>query len=276
MSAPVLESTQTTSWSSGSSVVVTKPTNLTEGDLMIFRVCVDSLVTVSNWGGFTAIGDEATSADPTSFLAYKIADASDVVASNFTVTLSGSTNKMGSISRITNADKLGSNYIYAEGSATNTISPSFTGLTPTNHNDSILLLMFWLGANGASGAPTISSYAIGTSNPSWTEVYELSSTTAEDVTASMASATRPETTATGNFTATWSDGSTDSVGQLLAITSPWSFSASESTTVTESLLNNTSFNGSDTTTLTEDVDADKVRNLTNTTKSSSTWLNEKK
>lgn len=279
MAAPVLESTQTTTWAtSGSTVVITKPVSLAVGDLMICRIVTDALRTISNFGGFTAIGDATTSSgDFVSYLGYKIADSGDVAASNFTITLDNSgSNKMGSISRISNPDILASNYVYAEGSATNTVSPSFTGLTPTNHNDSNILLMFWVGANGASGAPTIASYAIATSNPSWTEVYELSSTTTDDVTASMASATRPETTATGNFTATWSDGTTDSVGQLLAITSPWSFSASESTTVTESLLNNTSFNSSDTATLTEDIDAEKVRTWTNTTKNSSTWVNEEK
>lgn len=280
MAAPVLESTQTTTWAtSGQTIVITKPVNLAVGDLMICRIVTETATDISNFSVFTEKSRESTSSGAyNSIIGYKIADSSDVAASNFTITVNTiGDNKMGSISRISNPDTLATNYVYAEGSASNTISPSFTGLTPTNHSDSNLLLMFWLGDNGASGgAPTIASYAIATSNPSWTEVYELSTTTSTDVTASMASATRPETTATGNFTATWSDGTTDSCGQLLAITSPWSFSLAESTTVTESLLNNTTFSYADTTTLTEDVDSAKPRTWTNTTKSSSTWLNQEK
>lgn len=280
MSAPILESTQTSAWSSGSSVTVAKPTGLNVGNLMIFRICVDYIISISNWNGFTPIGDayveSSGSGDIQSFIGYKIADSSDVSATDFTVTLSSSVNKMGSISRISNPDTLASNYVYTEGIATNTISPSFTGLTPTNHNDDTLLLMFFAGVNGSAGAPAISSYGIATSNPSWTEVYELSSTTGNDVTASMASATRPETTATGNFTATWSDGTTDSCGQMIAIASPWTFSTSESTTVSENYLNNVSLNNNEEVETSESYTNNRPQNITNVSKNSSNWLNQKK
>lgn len=280
MAAPVLESTQTTTWATtGSTVVITKPVSLAVGDLMICRIVTSDALTISNFGGFTSIGSEVTGTPGAyeSFVGYKIADSSDVAASNFTITLSNTgSNKMGSISRISNPDTLASNYKYSDSSVANTISPSFAGVTPTNHADSNLLLQFWTVEDGASGgSPTVGSYAIATSNPSWTEIYELSSTTGNDVTASMASATRPETTATGNFSCTFS-ASGDSAGQLLAITSPWTSSVAESTSVTESYLGNTSFNFTETAALTEDTDAEKQRTWTNTTKSSSTWLNEEK
>lgn len=276
----VLESTQTSSWTTtGSTVVLTKPVDLAVGDLLICRISTAFSATISSFGVFTSLGDATTgSGEYRTYLGAKIADSSDVAASNFTVTMSGGgVLKMGSLSRISNPDTLFANYKYVEGSATNTISPSFTGLTPTNHADDNLLLQFWTGDNSNSGIPTIDSYAIATDNPSWTEIYEISDSSGTDVTASMASATRSQTTATGNFSASWSDGTTDSCGQMIAITIPWRIDVDETATLTEVYsYPEQSIIVQESVTPTEDVEATKQRMYTNTDKSSTTWINQNK
>ncbi len=279
MAAPTLESTQTTTWAtSGSTVVITKPTSLAVGDLMICRIVTSDGLTISNFAGFTSIGSQITGSPGAyeSFLGYKIADSGDVAASTFTITLSNSGSiKMGSISRISNPDTLATNYKYSSNSAANTISPSFTGVTPTNHADGNLIMQFWTTEDGSGGSPTIGSYSVATSNPSWTEVYELSSTVGNDVSASMAWAARPEFTATGNFSVTFS-ASADSAGQILAITIPWTINVTESTTLSELYAPlNMSSTISESISLLEVWDTEQQK-WVNQTKNIGTWTNQDK
>lgn len=272
MAAPTYQSTQTTTWATaGSSVVITKPVGLLEGELLIARITTNNGLTVSGLSGFTSFGSQIADSYET-FILYKYADSGDVAASNFTFTISNSgSNKMGSLTRISNADALASNLKYAGNAVSNSISPSFAGVTPTNHADDILLLQFWNAEDGASGgSPLFSAYAIATSNPSWTEEYELTTSTDNDGTASMAYATRPQVTATGNFSATASQ-SGDITGQIVVISIPWSTTIAETVTLTEATKGNLTGLTQETVTLTETVTTEKPQTWSYPNKNSGTW-----
>lgn len=277
MAAPVYQSTQVTTWATaGSTVVITKPTGLAVGDLMICRITTDGVLSISNFSGFTSFGSQAADSYET-FLGWKVADSSDVAASNFTITLSNpGSNKMGSITRITGAEGSATVMKYTGNATNNSISPSFAGVTPTNHGESVIILQFWNADNASGGLPSISAYAIATSNPSWTEEYEITSAVNNDVSASMAYAVRPEVTATGNFSCNTGTGTADPTGQLLVISAPWNTTISESTTLTETTKGDISSLIQESVTLTEDFDTEKPQNWINLDKSSTTWDNLEK
>ena len=94
-------------------------------------------------------------------------------------------------------------------SSTNT--PTFTtGVTPSVANSYLIFVYF------SSFTHTVSSYAITTDNPSWTEITDISEAT-PDMTMALAYASRPETTATGNFTCTTSTTHADHFGRLIVL-----------------------------------------------------------
>ena len=94
-------------------------------------------------------------------------------------------------------------------SSTNT--PTFTtGVTPSVANSYLIFVYF------SSYTHTVSSYAITTNNPSWTEITDINEA-GPDMTMALAYASRPETTATGNFTCTTSTTHDDHFGRLIVL-----------------------------------------------------------
>lgn len=280
MAAPVLQSTQVSTLANvahGASVSVTKPTSLAVGDLMI-ACAVSNLGVLTLPSGFVSLGTQGDgvvdSGQMVSELAWKIADSSDVAASTFAFSNNSGVSRLSfaAISRITGASAASVSYMYGEGSATNTSTPSIAaGVTPKDYGDSVLLIMYWV-ARTASTATA--SYAIGTSNPSWSEGYDVASGSGENV--SMAYATRPELTATGNVSCAGGGGTTDWGVQLLAIPAPLRATVTETVTLTESKILSMSQLVSETATLTESVDADTQRQWTNTSKNNASWVNTDK
>lgn len=195
------------------SCVIVKPVGLTEGDLMLAQVVGMSAAPQGAHtapGGWVGIRQDGTT-QPVSSLFWKIADAADVTASDFTFTATGATSNGGAISAWYDSDGAmavdAHNGTFA-GSTTTIISAP---ITPSVAD--CMILMFCAAANNFF----ISAYAIATDNPStWTERYERNLDVTFDLSLAVGSATRPETTSTGNGTATVSS-SVNVIGQLVAL-----------------------------------------------------------
>lgn len=167
---------------------VDKPDGLAVGDLMIGGLSIRATGTITPPSGFTSIrNSNASTFQMQSF--YKIADAGDVAAANFTFTTTASDRGYAFMIRITGQGSVPvptSNGANGSG-ATMTCG----GVTPSFANSMLLIL----NSNGGFGSNTPS---VVTSNPSWTEKTNLSAAT---YAFACFSATRPEITGTGNATA---------------------------------------------------------------------------
>lgn len=181
-----------TAFANGTTSVVTKPSGLTLGDLMIAQFSADNnSYTFTPPSGFTLI--DTITGGPTPRVSkayYKFADASDVAATNFTFTLSGSTDCAAAIMAFSGASvpqPIFSNSKVVDSSSVLSI-PSINVLA-----NSILVQCMITATGGASSS---SGYAIATSNPAWTEAWDagVGGTLSH---ASAYSAVRSQSTATG-------------------------------------------------------------------------------
>lgn len=279
MAAPVLQSTQTagTSPSSNGALSVTKPTSLAVGDLMIAYAVTGTNFEPAFPSGFTSLGQLGylTGVQNTAEVAYKVADSSDAAASDFSFTAGTA-----SISRITGATA-GGGIKYAGAVTTNNTTGTFSGLTPSDYGDDTLLMQFWSVQSGSS--VNIANYAIATSNPTWTQTYEISPGTES---AAVASATRPEVTATGNATANGAGSAgADWTGQMISIPIVFGFTVTENLAMVEAPTFNVGLKVSETTSLTETITntigkwLNQVKNsisITNQTKNTATFTNQTK
>lgn len=172
---PVVESVSSTSRfdGSGSTITVTKPTGVTAGDLLLtFHTFYEtgsnqSITTLSGW----TLIDSYNAQFVTVAAYYRIADASDVSASNYTWSSSGGSDEwsigMMRISGVAPASTIQASEIDGQTSATTSFTHT-TAVTPANQNS---LIVFYAGAADTTilgSAITTSSY---TSTPSytWTE-----------------------------------------------------------------------------------------------------------
>jgi hypothetical protein len=219
--AITIESVQVAT-NAAANVTVTKPVDLAVSDLMVVHLSnyrassTSSAIAVPD--GWTAITDnlqqdcDSGGASMNIRALYKIADAADVAASNFTFTSAGASQFTGAIYRITGYAPTVNIDVANSGASLNDATPSFNiTITPNYASDLLLFLVC------AYGVPlTVSNYAVTTSNPSWTENYDRKDLT---LLFSGASATRPEITATGNATCNLDsgDGTTESLAIMISI-----------------------------------------------------------
>jgi hypothetical protein len=230
-------SVASTTYAESTTVVVTKPTGLAVGDLMVAHIGVqsidstDSITPPSGWAEVQSNADGSMA----SALFTKVAVSGDVDASNFTFT-SGNPAAViaGAIYRITGAG--GTPQVSGEFKANASDTPSFAvGITPAVADTLILL---FVATRDADGGRTASNYAIATSNPSWTEGYDLTGTAGsgeDDYSLSSAYANRPQTSDTGNFSVSLGGGTniTDCIGQMMVIRPMVTSTIAESITLTE-------------------------------------------
>lgn len=200
------QSVQSNTSDNSSSLVITKPTSLAVGDKMLAGIWTDrangssaSLSTPSGWTQEifvnTGIGNGALA------VYSKVADSTDVAASNFTFNSTGSTGQLHMCGFLLRITSYGGN----AGTASNNDTSTSTTITATGFTPSITvpgtLYVAFAGRSSPLAVSQINSMAMATSNPTWTEQAELS---VNDTTAgsrfALYTANRTEVTATGTFT----------------------------------------------------------------------------
>lgn len=214
------EAHATATENSASSITITKPTGLAVGDIMVAFLCASGAVfgsgkvfSLTGWTRLGGLFNTSFTDDGQNDYFVKIADSSDVAASNFTFSFSGGTAALnGSIHRLSSSEGGFSESIISHSidSDTGSTTRTFTiGVTPGAAN-SMLLFDTW----DDDQAATHSSYAVTTSNPTWTE--RLDQQNLNGVAHAVATATRPEVTNTGNATVV-STSSGDAFGTMISI-----------------------------------------------------------
>jgi len=204
----------------GTSCVIVKPVGLTIGDLMEAQVVginseggIGTFTSPANW---TSIRQDDWIADSDHFFAsalfWKIADSDDVATTNFTFVATNVESNRGAITAWkTGTFDVDTPINASNGQQNNDFLITAPTITPSVANCEILIICA-VGNNNTQGG-----YGITISNPeTWVEAYDLPSNLTRNLGLSMAYATRPETSATGNGGAE-SSASDPNIGQLVAI-----------------------------------------------------------
>lgn len=260
-------------------LVLTKPTGLAVGDLMVVAIIqlnADSVTTPSGWSNFV---NKSSSGGSVQLRFYsKTADSSDVAASNFTFVDDGDASpKTGSILRIAGFNTATPSSVFnGDGTQASTATPSFASTVTPDSPDSIVL--FAIGTYGGDTSHTFSSYAVVTSNPSWTEIMDLyypNSTSSLGF--GLAWASRPQITATGNSSCTISISSrTQIVNEMIVIRSQIASSTTETTSVLDTFIKTFNKVILDTVSAVDTLTAIKGRFWGTLTKNVSSWINTDK
>lgn len=262
------------------SCVITKPTSLAVGDIMIahmgFADAFTNATSVTPPSGWTQIYFKSNG-NLQSYYAWKVADSSDAAATNFTFTSNASGSPLplsqGYILRITGGRS--ATLIYASSSNTGTSSTaSSTTITPTAPNSLILFLINEAGGSTLTGT---SGYAMVTDNPSWTELYDNVNNNGSNYSAIVCGyALRTAVTATGTISATISASETWNA-VAIAIEPPQNFTATDTFGLADSFPKmSLEIKVRDTLGLTDESSVEKSRSWTNTSKTSTTWTNTDK
>lgn len=188
----------------GIGLTVTKPSGTVEGDLMfIHLMSQDTTPNITPPAGWTLLNSVTATSGATeehaSGLYYKIAGASEGASYVFTADAS---NYVWGACRITGHAATSTVATSTVNAATGATATG-TAITPVNPN-SLLLFFVSQSTSGGTGTMTASGYAVVTSNPTWTEVYDAG---LQSRSIALAKAVRPEVTSTGSGTATCSGGS---------------------------------------------------------------------
>lgn len=277
--AIVLESSAyTTNGTAVTTVAATKPTGVIVGDLLVAVLVgveagggANQTFSSSGWTAYSSQDLNQIGVATASTVFYKMADSSDVSASTYTFT---GTTTFGAISavlmRISGARSSGIAALNSEHSSIN--STFATTITPAANS----LLVFVV--SNYRNTDVISTYAIVTSNPTWTEQYDNQMTgTSYNHRFALATAIRPEATATGDSSCTASVSNT--IGAIMMAISPSVVTTTSDTlTITDSVTPRGIYKPSisDTVTNTDSITANKQRKWRTPNKNSSSWVNQDK
>lgn len=192
-------------------LTIDRPAGLAEGDLMIAHIVWRPTTrTITDPAGWTELREDTNGA--VSYLAYKIATAGDVTATDYSWSFNLATRAYGYItvwSDYDTSDPFGDTSA-ATGAGKNL---STAGITPDSSGSKLVIF------TAIEPYATMSNQAIANNNPTWSEVYDKYAnfgSSSYNSCMSCASATWDYDTATGNATATASD-SEDWVIQLVSI-----------------------------------------------------------
>lgn len=227
------------------SIVCPAPVSIAVGDLLVAVIGVkntsDRVTTPAGWTktAFYCVGEE----DYANVL-YKIADSADVSAANFTFALTdGIYYCIAVVLRISGFSASQPLSIGSINASVNndTRTPSINA-TITPYPNSMLLMITLTSYGNSAPALTMSDYAIATDNPAWTEVvdiWQLNGGSGSDAQGlSIAKATRPESSATGNCSWVISEGGTTSYlganAIMLAVNLSHDFSVTDTMALTDS------------------------------------------
>lgn len=220
------QSVQSNTSDNTGSVTITKPTSLAVGDYMVAGILVDadgggtqlaSITTPSGWTQEALIDLFGTGRSAIGVYT-KLADSADVAASNFTFNGTGDTSSMtmaGHIARVTSwGGEAGQSTVTSTASST---TMTMTGITPSPAIASSLYIVF-AGRVASATSDNVTSVAIATSNPTWTERAENTvNGNTRDTNFALYTATRTETTATGNYTITYTGTTNQGSGAVALI-----------------------------------------------------------
>lgn len=182
-------------------LVINKPTGTVDGDLMLCHISLNSSATPTTPSGWTLEQSDTTDADNKSYLYSKTASSE-----GSTYNFGCNPGVAGNPARGWISSWSGTPSIDVKSIRRNAASTTATGdtITPTTSPDS-KLLFFITSQDSGTQTQAASSYAVATSNPSWTELYDGFGATGVGPTAvqgSLAYADRDFITATGSATAT--------------------------------------------------------------------------
>lgn len=175
MATPVIQSFGTGSADSGTTVTITKPTGLAVGNLMVSLVFTyePGGRIISDLAGWTTLaGTNQTTINAKAF--WKIADAADVAASNFTFNLSagGVDSVRGIIFRITGHSSSApvSDFFLNTLNIGLITNPSWNPNVLPQSNETLLIAGI-INANLSTSSAEVDAYLISGTNPTWTEQY---------------------------------------------------------------------------------------------------------
>lgn len=275
--AVAFQSIATTAYNADASLVITKPSGLAVGDLMLAVVQGENNAGTGQPSGFTLLKDlQNTGAAGRMWVSWKIATSGDVAATDFTFTKTASVNLGGGILRIdgTHSTNPVERFGFANASATST--PTFAStVTPDKANSLILFCL----STVDDTQNTSSGYAIVTSDPTWTERMDMFSANigaSGYMQVAVATATRPEVTATGDASCTMS-ASTNQLGNVMVVVRPQVIiTASETSTTTDTLNKKPNKVILETTTTTDSLTTSKEKDWDNQAKNTNDWTNQTK
>ena len=236
--AVTYESVSLVSWagiSAGSNISFTTPTGLAVGDLIIVHIATNdedtngSLGSVGMASGFTLLGT-LTNNDSNGGVAivvgYKVATSDDISAPQFNFP-NNSGQGIGMAGAMYRISGWGAVPTMASASNNATATPSF-GNTITPPVADSLLLFLYTGTDSVGSSQSVSSYAIATDNPTWTERYDqygnlfaaFGAGNGISPLMSGATASRTAITATGNSSCTITDSYNYNSGAIVCIQPP--------------------------------------------------------
>lgn len=222
--ALAVASTSTASTDNGNNVVVTKPTGVQVGDLLLIAVPGLGNAAASCTGFTVAINEFADFSgglqDLSLTLLYRIADSSDVSASNYTVDPGISATDSGAVVMMRVTGWTTGNPVFAsqrDGSSQDgtpfTLNP--TGLSIARPAGCLLLMLNIFGSNVSTfSTATFDSYSVtsGVANPSWTEILDTTFSTQSGAIRGSFAVAYANTTDTSPITAFSVTGATDANG----------------------------------------------------------------
>lgn len=277
------QSVQSNSSDNIGTVTITKPVSLAVGDLLLAGIMVDrdagataSIATPAGWTQEALVDVEGLSRNALGVFS-KLADAADVAAANFTFTGTGSTASMSMVGHLARISNWGGKAGQTTGtSSASSTTLTMTGVTPSPAIASSLYVVFATRIQTSPNVATVSSVAIATSNPTWTQrASSIGNGNTYDTVLAMYTATRLETTATGTYTVTYNNTTNSgSAAVALILHTP----INGSITPADTAINAYVFNPLAATRITANVDNPTTDSMntpvwTSTTKSNTTWTN---
>jgi len=265
-----------TATSNSPGLTLTKPTGLTVGDLLVAGITISGFSgpVITAPAGWTTTDTKTLSNDARTSIFQKVAESSDVAASDFSFTATANTTGPTVAGFMTRISGFGiqSGFVTAAGSGT-TLSTG--AMTPTRTNN-LMLIITASASTGDLTPPNSSGYQIVSNNPTWTERADVGiGSNSYMATIAVATASRPEITSTGAASFTLSESKNLSVS-LLSLGSVVSGSITPETKVNIYALNPIPKTGLDIIVTEPDEVISNPAIWVNDTKPSTTWINEQK
>lgn len=264
---------------SNSSVVISAPSGITDGEVLVAIIGYDNTsVSISAApSGWTLVGSAGSGGsifNTALALYWKVASSE---SGSYTWTLSSGAASGGGILRLGSTSTSPIDVSSLAGSSpTPVTSISASGVTPTTNNGIIIAAS--MVARDVSVPSNTTAQAIATDNPTWVELLDSSVSGGVSYLLNIVYGVRPQTTATGSYSATTDQAFIRLATCLAFIKRVGSQTFSESVTCSDVATGSAGFKltVSDTVTATDTITDDEQKTWATQTKSSTTWLNQNK